>query len=76
MTDTRMERIINQLAELTEEEEQVLIDRIAEARKERREKKFNELKTVFFNTWKEIENLGYGIQYRDDFINKHDIEFY
>lgn len=76
MTETRMERIINQLADLTEEEETLLINKIAETRKERREKKFNELKTVFLNTWKEIENLGYEIQYRDDLIDKYDIEFY
>lgn len=73
MTDTRMERIINQLAELTEEEEQVLIDRITVARERRQNEKFYKLRDSFFDTWREIENLGYSIYWQDCLLDAEDI---
>ena len=75
MTDARMERIINQLAELTEEEENILISKISEAREKRRREKFSQLYDTFFNTWTEIENLGYNIYWGDNLINCNDITF-
>lgn len=75
MTDARMERIINQLADLTEEEEQILIDRITIARERRQKEKFYKLKDSFFDTARELEKMGYCLYWGDDRIDFNDLNF-
>ena len=75
MTDTRMEKIINQLADLTEDEEQIIINKIVEAREKRRNEKFYKLRDSFFDTARELEKLGYCLYWGDDRIDPSDLSF-
>ena len=75
MTDSRMERIIEQLAELTEEEETELICKIQEARERRRREKFYRLRDNFFDTARELEKLDYCLYWGDDRIDIDDLSF-
>ena len=75
MTDTKLERIINQLADLTEEEEIFIIDKISEAREKKRHEKFRQLYDNFLDTARELEKLGYCLCWSGDRIDLNDLYF-
>ena len=75
MTDTRMERIIEQLADLTEEEETELIYKIQEARERRKKEKFYRFRDSFFDSAREIEKLGYCLYWGEDRVDPDDLYF-
>ena len=65
MTDNRVERIVNQLAELTPEEEDFIIAKIHDARDRRLEKKRRELIDNFEKAWNDLINFGIEICYTE-----------
>ena len=76
MTDARMERIINQLADFDENELDFIVEKIYLERQEKRKTKINKLIENFRKAWEELTKEGVGIYYSDEeFCEEHSLDF-
>ena len=75
MTDSRLERIIDQLADFDENELDFIVDKIYLERQEKRKVKINKLIENFKKTWEELSREGVGIYYSDEeFCEEHALD--
>lgn len=63
MTDSRLERIIGQLAEFDEQELDIIVKKINKEREERHQAKINNLIENFRKAWTDLSNAGIDIYY-------------
>ena len=63
-----VEKIINQLAECSDQELDLIARKAYAVREERRNAKIGELKENFFKAWRELEKMGVDIYVNDDEI--------
>lgn len=66
MTDSRLERIISQLADFDEQELNFIIEKICLERQERKEAKVNKLIENFKKAWDDLLDAGVDIYYYDN----------
>lgn len=81
MTDSRLERIIGQLADFDEQELDAIVMKINKERAERKQAKVNKLVENFRKAWIDLSNVGLDIYYNEDIceedpLNLDNIEFY
>lgn len=63
-----VEKIINQLADCSNQELELIARKAYAIREERRNAKIEELKKNFFKAWEELEKMGVDIYVNDDEI--------
>ena len=63
MTDSRLERIIGQLADFDEQELDIIVKKINKEREERHQAKINKLIENFKRAWEELLEAGVDICY-------------
>lgn len=66
MTDSRLERIIDQLADFDEQELNFIVEKIYLERQEKRKARINKLIENFKEAWEELSKEGVGIYYSDE----------
>lgn len=81
MTDSRLERIIGQLADFDEQDLDIIVTKINKERAERKQAKINKLIENFRKAWIDLSNVGLDIYYNEDIceecpLNLDSIEFY
>ena len=75
MTEAKVERIINSLAELSEEEETLILQKIATRRENRRIEKECKAKDDFRLAWEKLDELGIDIRISDDLFCDDKLSF-
>ena len=65
MTENRLNRIVDQLADLSDEEMEVLTTAISDKRKERKNEKIEKAIKDFENAFYTLTELGVNISYND-----------
>lgn len=63
-----VEKIINQLADYSDQELELITRKAYAIREERRNAKIEKLKENFFKAWEELEKMGIDIYVNDDEI--------
>ena len=63
-----VEKIINQLADCSDQELDLIVKKAYAVREERRNIKIKELKENFYKAWEELEKMGIDIYTNDDEI--------
>lgn len=81
MTDSRLDRIIGQLAEFDEQELDIIVKKINKEREERHQAKINKLIENFRKAWKELSDAGIDIYTTEDICEEcsldiNNLEFY
>ena len=80
MTDSRLERIIGQLADFDEQELDIIVKKINKEREERRQAKIKKLIENFEKAWEDLINAGIDICYYDEdgecyYLNANNFSF-
>ena len=81
MTDSRLERIIGQLADFDEQELDTIVKKINKEREDRHQAKINRLIENFRKAWIDLSKAGIDIYYTEDIceecsLNIDNLEFY
>ncbi len=81
MTDSRLDRIIGQLAEFDEQELDIIVKKINTERLERKQAKINKLIENFKRAWKDLSDAGIDIYSTEDIdeecsLDINNLEFY
>lgn len=63
-----VEKIIDQLADCSDQELNLIANKVYAIREERRNAKIEELKKNFFKAWEELEKMGIDVYVNDDEI--------
>ena len=75
MTDSRLERIIGQLADFDENELSFIVEKIYSEKQKKRNAKINKLIENFKKAWEELSKEGVGIYYSDEeFCEEHALD--
>ncbi len=81
MTDSRLERIIGQLAEFDENELNFIVEKICLERQKKRKAKIDKLIENFEKAWDDLITAGIDINYYNDdtgdcyYLNIHNFSF-
>lgn len=59
MTETRIDRLVNELSKLEKDELTALIERVEVKREERKREQLKEAFNAFNSAWEKMEELGY-----------------